>query len=293
MAGFLIKAPESRPQPPQEGLLFPDRQIPVTPVERIIALLEADKRFAGANPAFKENMASAIAQCAESLAENLLFQQKCAARAQITASLRNILRALQALSEQLETGRPANRQWAKLAQVFQAAPYEASLAIHDAAASADALEIGAQRLDELFKQIEAPLPNAAPDVLMPNIQQMAHWVALAYEARVAVPREHETPTAPSRTFALMCLRAVQEQTGKPPKLSRASDVEAKPGEARGPNIRFLEACFAEVRAGLSKRAGYEAVASHPSLKPGRETLAEWIREAQGNSRRRRAPRRKE
>ena len=277
----------------REGTLFPERHKPVTPVERIIALFEADKRFAAATAAFKKDMARAIAQCAESLAENLLLQQKYTARAQITESLRNILRALQALSEQLEIGRPANRQWAKFAQAFRAAPYEASLAINDAAAGAETLEIGAQRIDELFKQMEAWLPNAAPNVLMPNIQQMARWVAQAYQARVAVPREHETPTAPSRTFALMCLRVVREQTKKPPRLSRATDVEAKPGEARGPNIRFLEGCFAEVRTGLSKRVGYEAVASHPSLKPGRETLAEWIREAQGKSRRRRAPRRKE
>jgi hypothetical protein len=277
----------------QEGSLFPERHKPATPVERIIALFEADKRFAAATAAFKEDMARAIAQCADSLAENLLLQQKYTARAQITESLRNILRALQALSEQVETGCPANRQWAELVQVFQTAPYEASLAINDAAAGADTLEIGAQRIDELFKRMEASLPNAATDVLIPKIKQMTQWVAQAYQARVAVPREHETPTAPSRTFALMCLRVVQEQTKKPPRLSRATDVEAKPGEARGPNIRFLEGCFAEVRTGLSKRDGYEAVASHPSLKPGRETLAEWIREAQGKSRRRRAPRRKE
>jgi hypothetical protein len=289
----LIKAPASRPQTPQEGLLFPERQIPVLLLERIIALLEANKRFAGATTASKENMARAIAQCAESLAEALLFQQNYAARAQITASLRNILRSLQALSEQVETGRPANRQWARLAQAVQKAAGEATLAIHDAAAGADTLEIGARRLEELFKQMEASLPNAAPDVLLPNVQQMADWVSQAYEARVAVPREHETPTAPSRTFALACLRIVQDQTGKAPRLSRATDVEPNPGEARGPSIRFLEACFAEVRAGLSKRAGYEAVAAHPSLKPSLETLAEWIREAQGKSRRRRAPRRKE
>lgn len=289
----MLKAPASRPQTPQEGLLFPERHIPpVLPVERIIALLEADKRFAGATAASKENMARAIAQCAESLAESLLFQQSYAARAQITASLRNILRSLQALSEQVETGRPANRQWARLAQAFQKAPGEATLAIHDAAAWADALEMGVKRLEELFKQIEASLPNAAPDVLLPNIQQLAHWVSQAYEARVAVPREHETPTAPSRTFALACLRIIQDQTGKTPRLSRATDVEPNPGEARGPSVRFLGACFAEVRAGLSKRAGYEAVAAHPSLKPSLETLAEWIRKAKGNARHRRAPRRK-
>jgi hypothetical protein len=201
-----------------------------------------------------------------------------------------MLEALNALTARLETADAPSRQWRFFASAFEKAPREAWLAIADAAASEEGLDVGSRRIQEVLDQLGTAASSAGAEFSTPRLKLLTQWVEEALKARMAVPREHEKALAPSRRFALACLQALQAETTLIPRVSRATDVEDEPGKPRGPTIRLLDAIFAEVRAGLSSQAGYETAAALPVLRPAPETLVEWVRAAQGKSRRRRAPR---
>jgi hypothetical protein len=203
-----------------------------------------------------------------------------------------MLEALHALTARLETGDAPGRQWRVFANAFEKAPREAWVAIADAAASEEGLDVGSRRIQEVLDQLGTSASSTGAEFSTPRLKLLTEWVEQAHGTRMAVPREHEKALAPSRTFALACLQALQAETTLVPRVSRATDVEAEPGKPRGPTIRLLDAIFAEVRAGLSTQAGYETAAGLPVLRPAPETLVEWVRAARGKSRRRRAPRMK-
>jgi hypothetical protein len=159
------------------------------------------------------------------------------------------------------------------------------LALEDAAAGADHLDIGKLRLDETWTTVlaldAADLEPEAVASASKALQLLHSWAQAAAEARPRPPAAHETTQAIARRAALLILEIMEKQTGLAPALSHYSDNSAKEkiGKPNGPWLRLLTAIFAHIRRKANIYSETRIHVANPILVPPDETLAEWLRVA--------------
>jgi hypothetical protein len=235
-----------------------------------------------------DDFADGLQAAAISLFTRMLMRHAEPSRADLAEGLSNLVRLASSLLQRLQDRRATERQVLALNTACERLPPSAVLGLADAAAGSDPLEVGRARLEKCRQAFQELRPGASADQLAAAEQgaaQLSEWASAAAQARPFQRNSQEAALAISRRFAVLVMELVHANTGAAPSFTRQGVFGAVPGSVDGPMPRLLTAAFAHLRRIASEHPETSMLATDPALAPGAETLAEWIRTAQGKARR--------